>query len=79
MVYINNLVMFEKENVCIECDGGFQKILKINQNMNSIPFQIDTGKYHRNLQTPYFVCGTVSNAIDNCEYYLDSNNGKSNL
>lgn len=66
---------------CIECDTGFHKILQINPFINSIPFDVEheIGVFHRNLDTPYFTCGSINTPIDNCEFYLDADNGKSNL
>jgi hypothetical protein len=67
--------------VCLKCKDTFHKILEINSEINSIPFDVEGEAitYHRNLQTPYFKCGTVGNKIDSCEYYLDINAGISNF
>ena len=62
--------------VCLECQPNFVKILKVNEFVNFLPFDIEEniGTYERNLQSPYFECGPTDNLVDKCEFYFNSLN-----
>lgn len=75
MIVINEVTKkLESKFVCLKCKDTFYKILRINNQINSIPFLVEKDEmtYHRNLQTPYFECGSITGPpIPKCEFYFD--------
>ena len=59
--------------ICLKCDIGKHKIVKLHKLFMSIPFDVEEniGEFNRNLQTPYFVCGDVNVEVPECEFYMD--------
>ena len=64
--------------ICLKCDYDKFKIIKIHKFLKSIPFDVEDniGTFHRNLNSPYFVCGDVHTEVFNCEFYMDLSNKK---
>jgi hypothetical protein len=73
LAQFNDMLEIDKQFVCLECHSGFYKVLRMHRTLNSIPFDVEDelALFHRNLQTPYFVCGLVDVPVDNCQFYLD--------
>jgi hypothetical protein len=74
--FSSNLV---KQFVCLECDPLKYKIIMVHKFLRNIPFDLEDniGEFHRNIQSPYFVCGDVANVVRDCEYYMDYSNKES--
>jgi hypothetical protein len=76
LAYYNEQDKLLKQFVCLECDSDKFKIIKIHRYIFGLPFDVEEPgqPFHRNILTPYFICGDVNTPIDKCQYYMDYTN-----
>ena len=74
LTYFDESSNIKKQFACLECDPMKHKIIKLHKYFRNIPFDLEEhiGEFHRNIQSPYIVCGDVANVVKNCEFYFDN-------